>query len=200
MAYLGRRGLLSSDRIFTHMTQDEKMLLYQVARKLRPGSLCAEIGSYLGASACFICGGLCGDGKLICIDTWNNDAMRYWEGDTDAAVRDTYREFRANTIRYRQKIVEVRKWSFDAVDDLKSLGQAIDFLFIDGDHAYEGVRKDWELYSPLLAEGALVAFHDTGWAEGVQRVVREFVMHRATLVHSLPNLHLYRLSGAVVSR
>jgi predicted O-methyltransferase YrrM len=36
----------------------------------------------------------------------------------------------------------------------------IDFLFIDGDHSYEGVHRDFELYSPLVREGGLVAFHD----------------------------------------
>ena len=39
-------------------------------------------------------------------------------------------------------------------------GSAIDFLFIDGDHSYEGVRRDYEMYSPLVAPGGLVAFHD----------------------------------------
>jgi predicted O-methyltransferase YrrM len=33
-------------------------------------------------------------------------------------------------------------------------------LFIDGDHSYEGVKKDFEMYSPLVAEGGLIAFHD----------------------------------------
>lgn len=36
-----------------------------------------------------------------------------------------------------------------------------DFLFIDGDHSYEGVRKDWEMYSPLVKKGGLICFHDT---------------------------------------
>jgi predicted O-methyltransferase YrrM len=36
----------------------------------------------------------------------------------------------------------------------------IDFLFIDGDHTYEGVKKDFELYSPLVRRGGIVAFHD----------------------------------------
>jgi cephalosporin hydroxylase len=39
-------------------------------------------------------------------------------------------------------------------------GRAIDFLMIDGDHRYEGVRRDFELYSPLVATGGLLAFHD----------------------------------------
>lgn len=39
-------------------------------------------------------------------------------------------------------------------------GKKIDFLFIDGDHTYEGVKRDWEMYSPLVREGGLVAFHD----------------------------------------
>lgn len=36
----------------------------------------------------------------------------------------------------------------------------IDFLFIDGDHTYEGVKQDFEDYSPLVVEGGLIAFHD----------------------------------------
>jgi cephalosporin hydroxylase len=36
----------------------------------------------------------------------------------------------------------------------------VDFLFIDGDHSYEGVKKDFELYSPLVRKGGVIAFHD----------------------------------------
>ncbi len=39
-------------------------------------------------------------------------------------------------------------------------GKPVDFLFIDGDHTYEGVKHDWNLYSPLVRPGGLVAFHD----------------------------------------
>jgi len=39
-------------------------------------------------------------------------------------------------------------------------GQTLDFLFIDADHSYEGVRRDFELYSPLVHAGGLIAFHD----------------------------------------
>lgn len=39
-------------------------------------------------------------------------------------------------------------------------GQPLDFLFIDGDHSYEGVKCDWEMYSPLVRPRGVVAFHD----------------------------------------
>jgi predicted O-methyltransferase YrrM len=39
-------------------------------------------------------------------------------------------------------------------------GRQIDLLFIDGDHTYEGVKKDWEMYSGLVRPGGLIVFHD----------------------------------------
>ena len=38
--------------------------------------------------------------------------------------------------------------------------RTIDYLFIDGDHTYEGVKKDFDTYSRLLSPGSFVAFHD----------------------------------------
>ena len=37
----------------------------------------------------------------------------------------------------------------------------IDFLFIDGDHSYEGVKKDFELYSTILSDKGIIMLHDT---------------------------------------
>jgi predicted O-methyltransferase YrrM len=39
-------------------------------------------------------------------------------------------------------------------------GQKVDFLFIDGDHCYEGVKRDYEQYSALVRTGGIIAFHD----------------------------------------
>jgi len=39
-------------------------------------------------------------------------------------------------------------------------GQRLDLLFIDGDHTYDGVKRDFTLYSPLVGKGGVVAFHD----------------------------------------
>jgi len=39
-------------------------------------------------------------------------------------------------------------------------GRKIDFLFIDGDHTYEGVKGDFEIYKQFLSDDAIVGFHD----------------------------------------
>jgi spermidine synthase len=35
-----------------------------------------------------------------------------------------------------------------------------DLIFIDGDHSYEGVRRDFELYQELLSPRGYIVFHD----------------------------------------
>jgi cephalosporin hydroxylase len=39
-------------------------------------------------------------------------------------------------------------------------GTQLDVLFIDADHSYDGVKKDFEMYSPLVKLGGIIAFHD----------------------------------------
>jgi cephalosporin hydroxylase len=63
-----------------------------------------------------------------------------------------------------QKIYLIRRDSHDS-QTLKEVerilgGEKVDFLFVDGDHTYEGVKRDFEMYSPLVREGGIIAFHD----------------------------------------
>ena len=175
------------------MTESEKATLHKILKSQQKKLICAEIGSYLGASTCFIANAMPKDSILYCIDTWQNMNMQYVKQDIDAEERDTYFEFRNNTEQYREKIIELRQWSTEAINEIKKQTNRLNFLFIDGDHHYDLVKKDWDLYSPLLKTGSIVALHDTGWAQGVQQVVREDVIPVANLINKLPNLEVYRI-------
>jgi predicted O-methyltransferase YrrM len=63
-----------------------------------------------------------------------------------------------------QKLYLLRKDSHSqkTLEEVKKIlnGNQLDFLFIDGDHSYEGVKKDFEMYSPLVRKGGIIAFHD----------------------------------------
>jgi Methyltransferase domain len=51
----------------------------------------------------------------------------------------------------------------------------IRLLFIDGDHAYEASRRDFELWSPFVTPLGVVCFHDIpGWP-GVTKFYQELL-------------------------
>lgn len=61
-------------------------------------------------------------------------------------------------------------------------GRKCDFLFIDGDHTYEGVKQDFLMYSALVRNGGIIALHD---------IVRH---------HGNPDCHVDRFWSEVKSR
>ena len=66
--------------------------------------------------------------------------------------------------REGQRIHLIRENSHElsVLDQVRKVltGEKLDLLFIDGDHRYEGVRTDFEMYAPLVRRGGLVALHD----------------------------------------
>jgi cephalosporin hydroxylase len=71
--------------------------------------------------------------------------------------------------------------SYERVKKVLS-GRPLDVLFIDGDHTYDGVKADYQMYRPLVKKGGLIAFHDIvddhqtsygrpglGWSGGVPK-------------------------------
>ena len=156
------------------------MKLLELAAANKTGNF-VEIGSYLGASSCFIAAGIKragGASKLYCVDTWLNDSMT--EGG-----RDTYGEFLKNTSKYKEFIIPLRNTSEAAS---KIFDDKINFLFIDGDHSYEFVKDDIDSWLQKLNSGAVVIFHDYGWAEGVKKAVDENIKPIVSEANSLPNM------------
>jgi cephalosporin hydroxylase len=122
----------------------------------RPPQTLLEIGAYKGGTFFLFSRVAAPDALLINLDL-----------PPDATGRGTlpwraqlYRSF----VREQQRIELVADDSHQpaTVRRLQKMlnGRKLDFLFIDGDHSYAGVKMDYELYSPLVAKGGLIAFHD----------------------------------------
>ncbi len=98
---------------------------------------------------------------------------------TDPVLREqetTFDEFLANLERagVRDAVEPRRAYSCDVARDWRD---PIRFLWIDGDHSYEGARADVRLFTPRLAPGAIVAMHDVlGTWEGTLRVFDQEVL------------------------
>jgi predicted O-methyltransferase YrrM len=62
----------------------------------------------------------------------------------------------------RVKLVRGDSHSTESRQRIRRLldGKALDLLFVDGDHTYEGVKQDVADYAPLVRPGGIVALHD----------------------------------------
>lgn len=69
-----------------------------------------------------------------------------------------------NFAKKNQTLHLVRDSSYDpsTIEKVKGLlgNNKLDYLFIDGDHTYEGVKKDFELYKQFVKKDGIVIFHD----------------------------------------
>ena len=65
----------------------------------------------------------------------------------------------------------LRGYSRDFVNSFED--KSLDYIFIDGDHSYEGALRDCELFFPKIKSNGIFAGHDWSF-DGVQKAVNEF--------------------------
>ena len=83
------------------------------------------------------------------------DATNSVNGEVDWSDSDSYLREKFNP-RFLNTTTEDAFYNFFVKRDIK-----IDYLHIDADHTYEGVKKDFELYSTLINENGIISIHDT---------------------------------------
>jgi hypothetical protein len=133
----------------------------------------AEIGVWRGDNALDILQTL--DVKtLFLIDPYlpyiDNDGLRVPLPDLKVAKR--------RLSRFADKIEWVLKSSSEAANLLPS---SLDFVYIDGNHSYDFVKDDVEVYFPKLVQGGVLGGHDfSSDYQGVMLAVTDFVKERQT--------------------
>ena len=144
-------------------TWDNHLFATFVPRKI------LEIGSYEGASACYLIEkfGKEEDGvEIHCIDTWAGGEDNTSQGDDMPAVEERFDRNMTNaTHSPKVDVFKIKAMSDVALSRLMADGHAgtFDFVYVDGSHQAQDVLSDAVLAYQLVRPGGVIAFDDYLW-------------------------------------
>lgn len=112
--------------------------------------------------------------KLYLVDNWATI-----EGQAgDAGTQQGWHDTNINNVKILIKpfVGKTKLLKGLSVDMAKQVAnESLDFIYLDGDHSYEGVTADLKAWAPKVKKGGIIAGHDYLQAEyGVQKAVLEF--------------------------
>ena len=116
-----------------------------------------EIGSFVGRYARHILDNW--KGTLYLIDPWRKRPSSDVEySDNDKVTPKTMLEAAKTLKGVEDRAIMIRALSHQVVDLFQD--GSLDFVYIDGDHSYEGAKQDIRLWFPKVKKGGLIAGHD----------------------------------------
>jgi predicted O-methyltransferase YrrM len=167
-ALLGERAFSSDTDKLVHFTMTQSggvirpiqhpweiSALMKRVRAKRPQAI-VEIGTAKGGTLFLFCQHAAENATIISLDLpygRNGGGYPRWK-------EKLYRKFakagqRLHLVRADSHLEKTRR----TIERLLG-GRPVDILMIDADHSYDGVRRDFELYSPLLAPDGFAVLHD----------------------------------------
>lgn len=135
------------DRTFQGLTGEE-VNLFQTVLRDKVG-LGVEIGCLDGFSSTVILAA--SSLTLVSIDPFVPDSM-------EKSLIGNLERFKANTAPFASRSRLLKDFSQNVAP---TWTQALDFLFIDGDHTKEAVLRDYNQWTPFLKVGGILAIHDS---------------------------------------
>lgn len=135
---------------------DEAVLLYCLAKGVRSGCI-VEVGSYRGRSSVFL-----GRGSLdgANVPVYAIDPHKSFIGVLGGVFgpKDRTAFYQAMLDNDCSEIVSLINLSSEGFSS--SWSESISLLWIDGDHSYSGVKRDFGCWLPHLETNAVIAFDD----------------------------------------
>jgi hypothetical protein len=127
-----------------------------LADLVRGKSCIVEVGVFEGATSQLFCREMAPTGKLYLVDPF------FPEVRLEKLSGLSFTRFVATkTVKpWQDRVMFVREPSVAAAAALPLRGRA-ELIFIDARHDYDSVLEDFRCWSPMLAEGAVMAFHDS---------------------------------------
>jgi predicted O-methyltransferase YrrM len=163
----------------------ERGYLYQLASDAPKNARVVEIGSWMGASTCFLAAGLKGpEARVYAVDNFQGmslcgeDVAWYQRHFRKLGTNSTLDIFNANfaALGFANRAEPVVSDSIAAAHSLADMRGTIDLIFVDGDHSYAGCKADIEAWLPFVKKGGVMAFHDFGSrASGVTQAIFETI-------------------------
>lgn len=136
---------------FIEMLSELSSLL---SENLLNGSNMIEIGSYMGESTkLFGCTKLFN--KIYSIDP--HTGQEKFNEIANITWGEVIKEYQLNTKLFNN-IEHIKDFSYNVVDKFED--NSIDFIYVDGAHDYESVKRDLKLYLPKLKNGGIIGGHD----------------------------------------
>ena len=144
-----------------------------------------EIGSWQGRSTTFLARAVkeSRNGKFYAIDHFGGNIGKEEFYKVDGSLSNLKTNFEDNMSRFGlSDIVNLLDMvNVEASEKLQD--KRVRFLFVDGDHTKEGVKKDIELFFPRLVKGSIVVFDDyfegfSGLIEAVDEIFEQYDFER----------------------
>jgi predicted O-methyltransferase YrrM len=141
----------------TMLTLEEGKFIYEQIKELPEIGSMLDIGTGMGHSVVMF-SKVKPKWVIYTIDIYSSYKDIRWDEKISIA------NVESTTIYLRERGV---KNAIQIIGDSKELPLNIplNFIFIDGDHSYDGVKKDFERFSPFLVKGGIIIFHDANMDE-----------------------------------
>lgn len=159
------------------ITEEIGRELYALARHVPGGQSIVELGSYRGASTCWLAAGARdeGTGVLVhAVDAWST-RVNAWSRYITSASMDEFIE-QVTSHRLFNHVVPWQGLTTEVAGEYAGAGHRhIGLLYIDADHSREAALADFHAWRGQLARGATVVFDDyqTRQNPGVEQAVSE---------------------------
>ena len=130
-----------------------------------------EIGTCRGESAYLLLEKCPNLKKLYTIDPFTE--FEDWNGTVPADVLEKQKAIAIDNLKeWGGRIELVFLKSENAASQFED--NSMDFIYIDGDHSYDGVKKDLTLYYPKLKKGGYLCGHDFDTLGSVKKAVMDY--------------------------
>jgi predicted O-methyltransferase YrrM len=135
--------------------RSEILQLARILEELRPR--CAlEIGTNYGGTLLLLCTLASANAKIISVDLPSGPfGGGYPQRKIPLFNRFPKRGQQLHLIRADSHATATRERVLQILGSEK-----LDYLFIDGDHTYSGIQRDFQMYAPLVRSSGIVALHD----------------------------------------